>query len=209
MIDPNECILWEGNPNTKYPSIKLNGITLPIQRVVYIEHNGGIPDGYQVTASCGVRRCVNIDHLVASTMESRFLMQAHQGIYRRRNEKYCVNGHKRTFKNTYVRKTNGGIGETFVCKDCAKARAYEWEQRNRPPKRTLKQIREDKKNKTHCPKGHRLHRGNYRWTPDKRYNNSYFKRCLKCARDTTAKYRKDLKEYDLREANKESDRTSS
>ena len=68
--DENGCWLWSGS---RLPagyggcSWRIDGKNYgsPAHRVAYRIVNGPIPEGYQVHHECGVRPCVNPEHLVA------------------------------------------------------------------------------------------------------------------------------------------------
>lgn len=81
-------------------------------RVVYEDMVGEIPDELEIDHLCGVRPCINPDHLEAVTHK--------ENMERRYGKDLCKQGHKLTSDNVYLsiknRKT-GRVGRQ--CKKCA------------------------------------------------------------------------------------------
>lgn len=60
----DECILWPfGLSRTGYGFMRINGEHGEVHRFVCRRFHGKRPAGKQVAHSCGVRRCVNPEHL--------------------------------------------------------------------------------------------------------------------------------------------------
>lgn len=71
MNNPDDCWLWTGFVNNQgYGRIKLGRkvSALYAHRVAVLLSGRDIPAGMIVHHRCGVRRCVNPDHLVVTTM---------------------------------------------------------------------------------------------------------------------------------------------
>lgn len=73
------CWVWQGDNHRGYPHIP--GITGSAWRIAYIKFHGGIPEEKRrVTISCGNRRCLSPDHLIALTYsEERRLRREWRG----------------------------------------------------------------------------------------------------------------------------------
>ena len=62
--DESGCWLWTAaKQQAGYGMFKWDGAGQPAHRVVYRLVVGPIPDGHDLDHSCGVRACVNPDHL--------------------------------------------------------------------------------------------------------------------------------------------------
>ena len=66
------CLVWTGPRDPGgYGAINHGGVRRPAHRVVWELANGRIPEGMLLDHKCGVRRCVEVDHLrVASRSEN-------------------------------------------------------------------------------------------------------------------------------------------
>lgn len=75
------CWLWTGPVSTSgYSYLSFNAApTIYGHRLAYEHHKGPIPDGLTVDHLCGVKRCVNPDHLEAITVgeNTRRYQRAH------------------------------------------------------------------------------------------------------------------------------------
>jgi len=106
------CWLWTAatvgaGPDNMYPALQWNGKIRRAHRLAYLYWNGPIPKGKEVHHTCGVKLCVNPDHLELRTSLT------HHDEHR---PKYCVQGHKLTPDN---RRDSG------ACRTCARLRARE------------------------------------------------------------------------------------
>ena len=75
---------------------------------------GPIPDGHVVHHKCGVRRCVNVDHLEAMTNA------AHAALHHPRPT-HCPGGHEYNEENTYMFE---GRRQCRACNRIRKKAAY-------------------------------------------------------------------------------------
>lgn len=65
--DANGCWIWQRSFNGDYGA-KWNGTGMALaHRVYYERHKGPIPQGLHIDHLCGVKACVNPDHLEAVT----------------------------------------------------------------------------------------------------------------------------------------------
>ena len=106
-----ECWLFTGHVRPEgYGSIRRvgrNGGTTEAHRLAYEVYVGPVPDGLHLHHTCGVRRCVNPDHLV--------LMDAKgHGHHHQPRRTHCVRGH--VFDETGREPGNG------ACSECRRIR---------------------------------------------------------------------------------------
>jgi hypothetical protein len=59
----DDCWLWIGARAGGHPAIRINGATTTAARVGYELYVGPIPHGARIKRTCGIRLCVNPDHL--------------------------------------------------------------------------------------------------------------------------------------------------
>ena len=70
-LTESSCIVWMGSvldtPNGGYGSLNVGGKIKRVSRLAYELEHGPIPDGMLVDHRCGVRSCINPDHLRLAT----------------------------------------------------------------------------------------------------------------------------------------------
>ena len=60
----DDCIIWAGATTGKgYPVRKRDGRTVYVKRALWEAQRGPIPCGMTVRSRCGMRLCVNVEHL--------------------------------------------------------------------------------------------------------------------------------------------------
>jgi hypothetical protein len=86
------CWIWLGTGSRGYGSIAIKRKHQGAHRISYLLHKGPIPEGFDVDHLCGVKACVNPEHLEAVS---------HEVNCQRRNAKQltCKNGHPWSGKN--------------------------------------------------------------------------------------------------------------
>ena len=127
--EPNSgCWLWMGAVSFGYARVEWGGKNKRAHRVIYELCGGEIPLGFEIDHKCGVRCCVNPDHLDAVTKQEniRRLWAAGRGTNvlgriaaakKRLARLTCSNGHHYITENTrYDRKG------ARVCKQCKRDR---------------------------------------------------------------------------------------
>lgn len=113
--EPNcGCWFWEGSlSSTGYGNAWDGQRVVGAHRFSYEKEVGSIPDGYDLHHICGMRSCVNPDHLrPLARREHRFLSRT----------SFCVNGHEWNDENTYIRSDNGKRS----CRVCKRDRQREY-----------------------------------------------------------------------------------
>lgn len=116
-----ECWLWAKGINTAgYGQFHIKGLK-PYRMVrahiaVYEALVGPVPEGLELDHLCGIRSCINPDHLEPVTHQvnvQRGRAGAHT-VLRNRAKTHCPRGHPYNKENTYYRPGNGDRG----CKIC-------------------------------------------------------------------------------------------
>ena len=59
VIDDGGCMVWQGGHNNGHPSVRINGETKLLRRLLWEREHGDIPTGLVVRMTCGTRSCVN------------------------------------------------------------------------------------------------------------------------------------------------------
>lgn len=125
----DSCWIWKGhtrgNASGQYGIIDIAGKRHSAHRYAWIIRNGPIPKlrGTDYRGTCVLHRCdnglcVNPDHLRLGSHTDNMRDKIAKGRDTNANKKYCVNGHRRNPKNTYLhKKTN-----CRQCRVCAKLR---------------------------------------------------------------------------------------
>lgn len=111
-----DCIRWTGAHTPKgYGSVRADGKTRALHRVVYELSVGPIPDGLEIDHRCRVRDCVEVTHLEPVT---------HAENLRRRKPPpdHCPQGHPFTPENTSWSQSRQRPKPTRRCRTCKQAR---------------------------------------------------------------------------------------
>ena len=135
-IDDDGCWLWTGaKHHVGYGRIRVgHGLRNFVHRVAYELMVGPISEGmcidhqcHQPTSctggQCKHRRCVNPDHLVATTTQRNTSAERSCRVKIDR----CKHGHDYTEANTYINPANGGRS----CKACRRQAFLEFKERDR------------------------------------------------------------------------------
>lgn len=62
------CVLWVGTTDgSGYGSLNIDGSMLKAHRIAWEQVSGPIPDGMRLDHRCGVKQCINPDHLRVAT----------------------------------------------------------------------------------------------------------------------------------------------
>lgn len=93
-------------------------------RVMYEEHKGSIPEGYQIDHLCRVRHCINPDHLEAITRKANILRGVSPPALNLKKT-HCPSGHEYTEDNILMTKKGR------QCRECGRARARYYKAKGR------------------------------------------------------------------------------
>lgn len=112
-----DCIV-PGRPDT-YAHRLVDGRLEHAHRVGWRETHGSIPDGHLLHHVCGVKGCINVDHLQPVTPAEHARIHGFGAGLRAymqaiREATHCRHGHEWTDENTYVAKKCG----TRICRAC-------------------------------------------------------------------------------------------
>lgn len=111
------CWIWRGAKTKGYGVTSHDGNSHAyVHRVLYMEHNGPIPDGLELDHLCRVPACVNPDHLEAVTHRENIL-RSDAPMARQAKQTHCIHGHPLFGANLYL--TPGGKRH---CKTCTNQR---------------------------------------------------------------------------------------
>lgn len=137
------CWVWRGTTNNK--GYGMLGIGRERQvlahRVAWESANGHVPDGMFVCHKCDNPRCVRPDHLFLGTNSDNIQDSIAKGRFRRgfrERNRFCVNGHEFTPRNTYFLKSRPG---TRLCKMCRREKYARWAKNNPTYHRDWKRAR--------------------------------------------------------------------
>jgi len=113
-MDPSGCNLWLGSTNRYgYGEFRLPSGNKAAHRWAFEHKHGPIPDEMTVDHLCGVRRCVNVDHMELVTLAEN-VRRGHARAMVARTA--CRRGHEYTDASTYW------YGRHRQCRICAAMR---------------------------------------------------------------------------------------
>lgn len=118
--EPNSgCWLWTANlTNSGYGMIYNPGGDSLAHRLSIVLSGRTIPTGLEAMHKCGVRSCVNPDHLTVGTHAENMREIVEGGRHYLLNRTQCLRGHPYDAENTSYSKTKSG--RKRVCKTCRK-----------------------------------------------------------------------------------------
>lgn len=124
-VTESGCWIWLGRLNERgYGTIRWNGATARIHRVIYEFSNGRIPENMTLDHLCRVRCCVNPDHLEAVSIRTNVLRGIGLSALCAKQIS-CIHGHIYTSESTYI--PHGTTQR--VCRICRRRRLREYRQR--------------------------------------------------------------------------------
>jgi hypothetical protein len=126
--EPNEngCRIWQGaEMNRGYGQFVMGGKVKRAHQWSFFFANGHEPENW-VLHRCGVKLCVNPDHLYDGTPKDNALDGVRLGENYQANKTHCINGHEFDEKNT-ARSTSG----QRVCRACSRERSRRHVERRR------------------------------------------------------------------------------
>lgn len=115
----SDCILWtDGALHDGYARVWNGGDRIMLHRKVYEDARGVLPADFDVHHRCGVRNCVNLDHLEALPHNE------HTRLHKPPRT-HCPQGHPMTPDNVYH------YGAFRHCKICRRETQLRYEARKR------------------------------------------------------------------------------
>lgn len=122
-IDDDECWRWCGSIESNgYGRMRVDGRRSMIHRVAYEVMVGPIPEGLTIDHLCGVRNCINPDHLEAVTRGENSRRSSHRLMVSHRTDRCGADLHDLTGDNVYLRKDRPGRRECRACRTAARRR---------------------------------------------------------------------------------------
>lgn len=116
---PSECQLWNAGLNQfGYGQFWLRGTNVGPHRVAYELWKGPIPPGLQIDHLCRNRRCVNVEHLEATTPKVNTLRSLAPSAVNA-IKAHCKRGHAFTPENTRIRRKGQAVERH--CRVCVRA----------------------------------------------------------------------------------------
>lgn len=92
MMPMSDCVLWEGYVNKQgYGWVTRRGTQMHIHRYLYEQEHGPQP-GLHIHHSCGNRRCINLEHLIAVTPQEHHRLDQGRRTHCRRGHSYAEHG---------------------------------------------------------------------------------------------------------------------
>jgi hypothetical protein len=185
-VQPNSCWHWTGKPNDGgYGRFSIDGRRYRAHRVSYQHFTGPIPDGMEIDhlchnrdlscaggGSCIHRRCVNPEHLEATTHRINML-RGHTVAAANALKTRCPQGHELTPENTYWH------DGTRHCRSCRSEQIKAWNASIvwNGPRNAVK---------THCKHGHPFDEANTYWG---RGASGMQRACRACRRERASRRR--------------------
>lgn len=83
-----DCLVWKTGTKKTYPAFWWDGQTEDAHRASYRMNKGEIPKGYVVMHSCDNMRCVNPNHLTASTYGANLKDAYNKGHASKKGERH-------------------------------------------------------------------------------------------------------------------------
>ena len=117
------CWLWSGaRSKSGYGNFNAGGIFVGSHVWSYALANGQVPDGLQVNHKCGIRNCVNPNHLYAGTQKENIGDQLREGTHLRGDNhpnskvsQFDVDNIRKDARSYRVIAEAYGISPTSVC----------------------------------------------------------------------------------------------
>lgn len=95
-----DCLIWVGAVDRGYGRISVDGVVKRVHRVTWEAANGPIPDDLVLDHLCGIKQCVNVEHMELVTQAENsargtraFTGRLRQVVKRRRRPGLCAKGH--------------------------------------------------------------------------------------------------------------------
>jgi hypothetical protein len=125
----SECLLYAGRLSDRgYAQVWIDGRTVRLHRKMYEQFNGPIPEDAEIHHTCGVKHCLNPEHLQALGRDDHRRLHDPLGTAARRAQTHCHAGHERTPDNIYV--TPAG---QWACKACRRENSRRYREAQRCP----------------------------------------------------------------------------
>jgi hypothetical protein len=117
----SDCILWQGPVDRQgYGKVWHDGGSRIAHRVAWVQEHGEVAADVDIHHICGVKACVNLEHLQALTRAE------HGRLHPFAQRPACGQGHEYTEANTYVR-PNG----QRCCRACWREATARYQQRKK------------------------------------------------------------------------------
>lgn len=122
--EPNTgCWLWTKSLSEGYGRLGVNGKIVYAHRFSYELFVGEIPEGFIIDHKCGVRCCVNPDHLEVVTNRENIIRgklgsrETHPGAIWHRAKTHCPHGHPYSGSNLIII-VSKDAGNERRCRTC-------------------------------------------------------------------------------------------
>lgn len=124
--DENGCHIWQGTPTNKgYGQFVMGREVHRAHQWAFFFANGHWAEN-NVLHRCGVKLCVNPDHLYDGTVQDNTIDAVRLGEHHQASKTHCINGHPFDEENT-ARSTSG----QRVCRSCNRERSRAYVARQR------------------------------------------------------------------------------
>ncbi len=111
------CWIWQaGEPGSGYGQLTVGSDKgLRAHRLVYANLAEALIPGLVLHHICGVRRCVNPQHLVQLTRRSHILLEPQGASEANRRKTHCPNGHPYSGENVFSKPSDNGRRRCRTC----------------------------------------------------------------------------------------------
>lgn len=133
LMSPDGCYLYTVGTDEDWYGVTVTVTVAPYtiksvrpHRFAYALRYGEIPEGKHISHLCGVKRCINPDHLIAVDRDEALYGSPRHN----RNKTHCKHGHAFTPENTKIKVRPSGERERS-CRECGRQWQRQYKRRGK------------------------------------------------------------------------------